>query len=97
MARYIAKNIVANGYAKKCEIQFSYAIGVAKPISIYVDTFGTGTISDGEIVKKIMKQFDLTPSGIINALDLRSPIYTKTTNYGHFGKKDLAWEQVIKM
>ena len=97
MARYIAKNIVANGYAKKCEIQFSYAIGVAKPISIYVDTFGTGTISYGEIVKKIMKQFDLTPSGIINALDLRSPIYTKTTNYGHFGKKDLAWEQVIKM
>ena len=97
MARYIAKNIVANGYAKKCEIQFSYAIGVAKPISIYVDTFGTGTISDGDIVKKIYKNFDLTPAGIINTLNLREPIYTKTTNYGHFGKKDLAWEQVIKM
>ena len=97
MARYIAKNIVANGYAKKCEIQFSYAIGVAKPISIYVDTFGTGTISDSEIVKKIYKNFDLTPAGIINMLSLREPIYTKTTNYGHFGKKDLAWEQIIKM
>ena len=97
MARYIAKNIVANGYAKKCEIQFSYAIGVAKPISIYVDTFGTGTISDSEIVKKIYKNFDLTPAGIINMLNLREPIYTKTTNYGHFGKKDLASEQIIKM
>ena len=97
MARYIAKNIVANGYAKKCEIQFSYAIGVAKPISIYVDTFGTGNISDSEIVKKIYKNFDLTPAGIISSLDLRKPIYTKTTNYGHFGKKDLAWEKVIKM
>ena len=97
MARYIAKNIVANGYAKKCEIQFSYAIGVAKPISIYVDTFGTGNISDSEIVKKIYKNFDLTPAGIISSLDLRKPIYTKTTNYGHFGKKDLAWEQIVKM
>ena len=97
MARYFAKNIVANGYAKKCEIQFSYAIGVAKPISIYVDTFGTGTISDSEIVKKIYKNLDLTPAGIINMLNLREPKYTKTTNYGHFGKKDLAWEQIIKM
>ena len=97
MARYIAKNIVANGYAKKCEIQFSYAIGVAKPISIYVDTFGTGNISDSEIVKKIYKNFDLTPAGIISSLDLRKPIYTKTTNYGHFGKKDLAWEKIVKM
>lgn len=97
MARYIAKNIVANGYAKKCEIQFSYAIGIAKPISIYVDTFGTATIPDSEIVKKIIKTFDLTPAGIINTLNLRTPIYTKTTNYGHFGKKDLAWEQIIKM
>ena len=97
MLRHIAKNIVANGYAKKCEIQFSYAIGVAKPISIYVDTFGTGNISDSEIVKKIYKNFDLTPAGIISSLDLRKPIYTKTTNYGHFGKKDLAWEQIVKM
>ena len=97
IARYIAKNIVANGYAKKCEIQFSYAIGVAKPISIYVDTFGTGTISDSEIVKKIYKNFDLTPAGIISTLNLREPIYTKTTNYGHFGKEELAWEQIVKM
>ena len=97
MARYIAKNVVANGFAKKCEIQFSYAIGVAKPISIYVDTFGTGTIPDSEIVKKIMNKFDLTPRGIINTLELRKPIYKKTTNYGHFGKKDLPWEKIIKM
>jgi S-adenosylmethionine synthetase len=97
MARFIAKNIVANGYAKKCEIQLSYAIGVAKPISIYVDTFGTGTISDSEIVKKISSTFNLTPRGIIESLDLRRPIYTQTTNYGHFGKKDLPWEQIIKL
>ena len=97
MARYIAKNIVANGYAKKCEIQFSYAIGIAKPISIYVDTFGTGTIPENEIVEKIYNNFDLTPTGIINTLNLREPIYTKTTNYGHFGKIDLAWEQIVKI
>ena len=97
MARFIAKNIVANGFAKKCEIQLSYAIGIAKPISIYVDTFGTGKISDSEIVKKILNTFKLTPKGIIDSLDLRKPIYKKTTNYGHFGKKDLPWEQIIKM
>ena len=97
MARFIAKNIVANGYAKKCEIQFSYAIGVAKPISIYVDTFGTGKISDDEIVKKIVKVFDLTPRGIIETLHLRDIKYTETTNYGHFGKESLPWEQIIKM
>lgn len=96
MARYIAKNIVANGYAKKCEIQFSYAIGVAKPISIYVDTFGTSTIPEEEIVEKVNANFNLTPRGIINTLKLRTPIYRKTTNYGHFGKKDLPWEQIIK-
>ena len=97
MARFIAKNIVANGFAKKCEIQLSYAIGIAKPISIYVDTFGTGKISDSEIVKKILNTFKLTPKGIIDSLDLRKPIYKKTTNYGHFGKKDLPWEKIIKM
>ena len=97
MARFIAKNIVANGFAKKCEIQLSYAIGIAKPISIYVDTFGTGKIADTEIVKKIVNTFKLTPKGIIDSLDLRRPIYKKTTNYGHFGKKDLPWEQIIKM
>lgn len=97
MARYIAKNIVANGFAKKCEIQLSYAIGVAEPLSIYVDTFGTGIISDDEIVKKIRNTFKLTPRGIIESLDLRRPIYKKTTNYGHFGKKDLPWERIIKL
>ena len=97
MARFIAKNIVANGFAKKCEIQFSYAIGVAKPVSIYVDTFGTSTIRSNEIVKKIKNTFKLTPRGIIESLNLRQPIYKKTTNYGHFGKKDLPWEQIIKL
>ena len=96
MARYVAKNIVANGYAKKCEVQFSYAIGVAKPVSVYVDTFRTNTIPEIEIVKKINNTFDLTPTGIINTLNLRKPIYKKTTNYGHFGKSDLAWEKIIK-
>ena len=96
MARFIAKNIVANGLAKKCEIQISYAIGVAKPVSIFVDTFGTGTVSDGEIISIIKNNFDLTPRGIINTLDLEKPIYTKTTNYGHFGKDDLSWERIIK-
>lgn len=97
MARFIAKNIVANGFAKKCEIQLSYAIGVAKPISIFVDTFGTYTIPEEEIVKKIYKIFDLKPRGIIDYLELDKPIYKSTTNYGHFGKKELAWEKVISI
>ena len=97
MARHIAKNVVANGYAKKCEIQFSYAIGVAKPISIYVDTFGTNTIDEKEIIDKINNKFDLTPRGIITYLGLKEPIYRKTTNYGHFGKKELPWEKIIEL
>lgn len=97
MARFIAKNIVANGYATKCEIQFSYAIGVAKPVSIYVDTFGTSTIPEEEIVELIYNKFELTPRGIIEYLGLRNPIYTRTTNYGHFGKNDLPWEKIIKI
>ena len=97
MARFIAKNVVANGLAKKCEIQLSYAIGVAKPVSIFIDTFGTATIPEDEIVKKIYDKFELTPRGIINFLDLRKPIYKKTTNYGHFGKKDLPWEIIIDL
>lgn len=97
MARFIAKNVVANGYAKKCEIQLSYAIGVAKPVSVFVDTFGTNTIPEEEIVSKIEKSFDLTPAGIINTLNLRKPIYRKTTNYGHFGKPDLPWEKIINL
>ena len=97
MARHIAKNIVANKLAKRCEIQLSYAIGVAKPISIYINTFGTNTIPEEEIIEKINKKFDLTPRGIINYLELQRPIYRKTTNYGHFGKPDLPWEKIIKM
>ena len=96
MARFIAKNIVANGYAKRCEIQLAYSIGVAKPVAIYVNTFGTNTIPEDEIVNKINDRFDLTPRGIINYLDLRKPIYRETTNYGHFGKENLAWEKIIK-
>ena len=96
MARHIAKNIVANGYARRCEIQLSYAIGVAKPISIFVDTFGTGSITNEEIVSKINNSFDLTPKGIIDYLDLQRPIYKETTNYGHFGKDNLPWERIIK-
>ena len=95
MARHIAKNIVANGYAKRCEIQIAYSIGVAKPVSIYVNTYGTNTIPEEEIVEKINRNFDLTPRGIINYLDLQRPIYRQTTNYGHFGKKDLPWEKII--
>lgn len=95
MARFVAKNVVANGYAKKCEIQLSYAIGVAKPVSIFIDTFGTARIPETEIIKRIEAKFDLTPRGIIDTLDLRKPIYRKTTNYGHFGKPELAWEQII--
>lgn len=97
MARFIAKNIVANKLARKCEIQISYAIGVAKPVSIYVETFGTNTIPEDEILRIIEEKFDLTPSGIINYLDLKKPIYKQTTNYGHFGKENLAWEKVIKL
>ncbi len=97
MARHIAKNVVANGYAKRCEVQLSYAIGVAKPTSIFVETFGTNTIPEEEIAKKIEEKFDLTPRGIINYLDLQRPIYKLTTNYGHFGKEDMTWEKIVKM
>ena len=96
MARMIAKNIVANGYAKRCEIEIAYAIGVAKPVSIYVNTFNTNSIKVEEIVNKIENTFDLTPTGIIEYLDLRKPMYAKTTNYGHFGKENLSWEKIIK-
>jgi len=94
-ARYVAKNIVAAGLADKCEIQLSYAIGVAKPTSIMVDTFGTGKVSDEKLVEMIKKHFDLRPAGIIKMLDLRRPIYKKTAAYGHFGRTDveLPWEK----
>lgn len=98
MARYIAKNIVANKLAKKCEIQLAYAIGVAKPVSVRIDTFGTSEKSEDELVKIVMDNFDLTPSGIIQELNLRRPIYKQTATYGHFGRDDLdlPWEKVDK-
>jgi len=97
MLRHIAKNIVANGYAKKCEIQVAYAIGMEQPMSVFVDTFGTNTIAEDEILEIINRNFDLTPKGIIEYLGLREPIFTKTTNYGHFGKSELPWEKIIKL
>ena len=97
MARFLAKNIVANKLAKRCEIQISYAIGVAKPVSIYVETFDTNIIPEEEISKIISERFDLTPRGIINYLDLQKPIYKNITNYGHFGKENLPWENIIEL
>ena len=98
-ARYVAKNIVAAGLADKCEIQLSYAIGVAEPTSIMVDTFGTGKKSSQELVDLIRKHFDLRPAGIIKMLDLRRPIYKQTAAYGHFGRNDLdlPWEKLDKV
>lgn len=98
-ARYAAKNIVAAGLAKKCEIQLSYAIGVAQPTSIMADTFGTGNVSDEKLVEIIRENFDLRPAGIIRMLDLRRPIYKQTAAYGHFGRNDLnlPWEKLDKV
>ena len=98
-ARYVAKNIVAAGLADKCEIQLSYAIGVARPTSIMVDTFGTGKLSDEKLVEIIREHFDLRPAGIIKMLDLRRPIYKQTAAYGHFGRTDLdlPWERLDKV
>ena len=98
-ARYVAKNVVAAGLADKCEIQLSYAIGVAQPTSIMVDTFGTGKISDEGITDIIRENFDLRPAGIIKMLDLRRPIYKQTAAYGHFGRNDLdlPWEKLDKV
>ena len=98
-ARYVAKNIVAAGLAEKCEIQLSYAIGVAQPTSIMVDTYGTGKLSDEQLTKMIRENFDLRPAGIIKMLDLRRPIYKQTAAYGHFGRTDLdlPWERLDKV
>ena len=98
-ARYVAKNIVAAGLAKRCEIQLSYAIGVAQPTSINIDTYGTGKLSDVELVEIVRKTFDLRPAGIIKMLDLRRPIYKQTAAYGHFGRTDLdlPWEKLDKV
>jgi S-adenosylmethionine synthetase len=97
-ARYVAKNIVAAGLAEKCEVQVAYAIGVAQPVSISVDTFGTGKIAEDQLVTLIRKHFDLRPAGIIKQLDLRRPIYKQTAAYGHFGRNDLnvPWERTDK-
>ena len=97
-ARYVAKNIVAAGLADKCEIQLSYAIGVAQPTSVRVDTFGTGKISETKLLELIRENFDLRPAGIIKMLDLRRPIYKPTAAYGHFGRTDvdLPWEKTDK-
>ena len=97
-ARYVAKNIVAAGLASQCEIQLSYAIGVAKPTSIMIDTFGTGKLSDEKICEIVRENFDLRPAGIIKMLDLRRPIYKQTSAYGHFGRNDLdlPWERIDK-
>ncbi|MCD8130145.1 MAG: methionine adenosyltransferase [Lachnospiraceae bacterium] len=95
MARYIAKNVVAAGLAERCEVQLSYAIGVAEPVSVLVDTFGTGRISSGRISELIRRDLDLRPAAIIRKLDLRRPIYSRTASYGHFGSNtaDMTWEQ----
>ncbi len=98
-ARYVAKNVVAAGLAKACEVQVAYAIGVPEPVSLRIDTRGTGVISDAEITEKVSKVFDLTPAGIINGFDLRRPIYKQTAAYGHFGRNDLdlPWERLDKV
>ena len=97
MLRHIAKSVVASRLAKKCELQVAYAIGMKEPMSIYCNTFGTNTIPEEEIIKKIKEKFDLTPNGMIEYLGLKQPIYAKTTNYGHFGKPELPWEKVVKL
>ena len=97
-ARYVAKNIVAAGIADKCELQLAYAIGVAEPVSIMIDTFGTGKIDDDKIAQLVEKNFDLRPAAIIRDLDLRRPIYRQVAAYGHFGRADidLPWEHTDK-
>ena len=98
-ARWVAKNVVAAGLATKCEVELAYAIGVAKPVSIMVDTFGTGTVADEKIVQAVEKVFDLTPAAIIRDLDLRKPIYRQLAAYGHMGREDLGvkWENTDRV
>ena len=97
MARYICKNLVAAGLCNEAELQLAYAIGVARPVSVFIDTFGTGKLSDGEIADIIVKEFDLRPYSIIETLNLRSPLFSKTSAYGHFGKEGLPWERVNRV
>ena len=98
MGRWVAKNVVAAGLAQRCEVQFAYAIGHPQPVSVHIDTFGTGTVSDESILAAVLKTFSFKPADIVKQLDLLRPIYSKTTNYGHFGKddKDLTWESTDK-
>ena len=98
MGRWVAKNVVAAGLASRCEVQFAYAIGHPQPVSVHVDSFGTGTVSDDVILKAVLQVFSFKPADIVKQLDLLRPIYSKTTNYGHFGKTDpnLTWERTDK-
>ncbi len=96
MARYVCKNIVKAGLAAECQIQLAYAIGIAKPVSVLVNTFGTGKLDDQVLAEIVVKEFDLRPSAIIEKLDLRKPVYSATASYGHFGKEDLSWEKTDK-
>jgi len=101
MGRYVAKNVVAAGLAERCEVQFAYAIGYPDPVSVHIDTFGTGAVSDDKIMRAVLKTFNFKPAGIIETLKLLRPIYSKTTNYGHFGKTDdldaITWEKTDKV
>ena len=97
MARYVAKNIVAAGLAERCEIELAYAIGVPFPVSITVETFGTGTAPQAQIAKGVEKTFDLTPAGIVKTLDLKNPIFQTTSNYGHFGREGFTWEKTDRV
>ena len=97
MARYVCKNIVASGLADECQIQFAYAIGVAKPVSVMVNTFGTGKLADSELADIVVKEFDLRPAAIIEKLQLTKPVFRATASYGHFGKFEFAWEQTDKV
>lgn len=97
MARHIAKNVVANGMARKCEIQLSYGIGMKEPISLFIECFGTNRMPEHIIIKAIKERFNLTPNGIIEYLKLKEPIYSKTTNYGHFGRQGFMWEQLVQI
>ncbi|MFW6338682.1 MAG: methionine adenosyltransferase [Alkalispirochaetaceae bacterium] len=97
MARYVAKNVVAAGLADRCEVQLAYAIGVPFPVSVMVDTFGTGAVEESRIEKAIEENFELTPAGIIRSLDLKKPIYRNTAAYGHFGREEFSWERLDKL
>ncbi len=97
MARYVCKNVVASGLAEECQVQLAYAIGVAKPVSVLVNTFGTGKVDDGALADIVVKEFDLRPSAIIETLGLRNPVYKNTASYGHFGKEEFSWEKTDRI